>query len=133
MLSTKRHRAARGWDLYASGLSFICMLHCLGLPFLVALLPAASQMVDDHLLHVVLVLLALPVTLWVVWREVINDGSKHSRIFATAALTGLSLMVIAVTVLEQYEVPLTLTGGTMLGAAHLWRWFDHRAPVEENA
>lgn len=132
MIRLKRRRAARGWDLYAAGMSAACVLHCLGLPLLATLLPVTSQTVDNHLLHVVLVMLAVPVTLWVVWGE---GADSESGVFAAVALTGLTLMVMAVTVapLEQFEVALTLTGGAMLGGAHIWRWFHHRASIEGDA
>ena len=100
------------------------MVHCLGFPLLTALLPAASLVGDSHFVHVVMVLLAAPVTLWVVQREYVADGS---RLFIATALSGLGLMLVAVTIhaLEQFEVVLTLTGGTLLAAAHIRRWFNH--------
>ncbi len=123
----KRRRAARVWDVCAATLTSACLLHCLALPLLASLAPVATQLVDNHLLHVVLVMLAVPITLWVVWGEgVSGDG----LFFTPVALAGLTLMIAAVTVLEPYEVPLTVIGGTMLGGAHLWRWFRHHAPVE---
>ena len=124
----KRKKAGRVWDLCATGLSAACILHCLGLPLLVTLLPVVSQLGDSHLVHVVLVMLAVPVTLWVIWGEgVTGDGG----LFAAIALAGLALMVAAVTAsaLEDFEVALTLIGGSLLGGAHIWRWFRHPAPV----
>jgi len=131
MTRLKHRRAARGWDLYATGLSAACILHCLGLPLVAAFLPVVSQTIDNHLLHVVLVAFAVPATLRVVWGEGL---AKVTGLFAGVALTGLTLMVAAVTIApsEQFEVALTLTGGTMLGSAHIWRWFNHRVAIEDD-
>ncbi len=123
----KRRRAARMWDVCAATLTSACLIHCLALPLLASLAPVATQLVDNHLLHVVLVFLAVPVTLWVVWGEgIVGDG----LIFTPLALSGLTLMIAAVTILEPYEVVLTVIGGSMLGGAHLWRWFRHQGPME---
>ena len=131
MIRSNRRRAARGWDVYATTLSAACIIHCLGLPLLAAFLPVFAQSFDDHLLHVVLVALAAPVTLWVIWSE---DLAERGALFVTVALSGLALMVIAVAVepLEQYEVPLTVSGGSLLASAHIWRWFHHRGVIEED-
>ena len=116
-----RRKAGWVWDMSAVGLSVACMVHCLGLPLAVAFLPALAHSSDSHTVHVVLVLLAIPVTLWVIW----NEGfAAEKGLFAVMAVIGLSIMVAAVAIppLEAYEVVLTLTGGTLLASAHVWRW-----------
>ena len=123
-----RHRnAGRVWDISAAALSSACILHCLALPLLATMLPLASQLVDSHLAHVIMVSLAIPVTLWVVLSEGLTG---FGRIFTPIALTGLALMLTAVTALEEFEVPLTLVGGTLLGGAHVWRWLRQHKAVE---
>ena len=124
----KRRNAGRVWDMFAASLSSACILHCLALPVLATMLPVASQLGDSHLMHVVLVLLALPVTLWVVRSEGLTGPG---RVFTPIALAGLILMVAAVTAsaLEDFEVALTLIGGSLLGGAHIWRWFRHPAQI----
>ena len=124
-----RQSAGRAWDMCAAALSSACILHCLALPLLATMLPVASQLFDNHLMHLVLVLLALPVTLWVVRSEGLTGSG---RVFTPLALTGLTLMLAAVTVLEAYEVPLTLLGGSLLGGVHIWRWLRHNPPVESS-
>ena len=122
----RRRRAARVWDIFAAALTSACLLHCLALPILATMMPVASQLFDNHLMHVVLVLLAVPVTFWVVWGEgITGDG----MFFTPIALTGLAMMLAAVTVLEPFEVILTVIGGALLGGAHVWRWFRHQAPA----
>ncbi len=116
-------KAARLWDMGAVTLSSICMLHCLGLPLLTAVLPIIS--LSHEGLHVAMVLLAVPVTAWVVLSEMAARGNEF---FIGAATTGICLMLAAVAVpaLEAYETVLTLVGGTLLAGAHLWRWYHHQ-------
>lgn len=115
------------WDLCAVALSSACLLHCLALPLLASALPLLSHFSESHTVHVALVMMAAPITLWIVW-DVLKSGG--GRLFALVALTGLSLMLLAVLVpvLEQFEVELTVAGVLLLGGAHLWRWNHHRVP-----
>ncbi len=115
----------RAWDLCAAGLSSLCLLHCLLLPFAVALLPTVAQFSEHHLVHVVLVMLAAPVTFWVVW-SVLSSG-EGGGLFSTVALTGIGLLFAAVLIppLEEYELGITLAGSLLVGGAHLQRWYVH--------
>ena len=120
---------AQAWDFCAVGLSALCSLHCLGLPLLVAALPLLALSVDDHLLHIVLVTLAAPITLRVVWHAVTSGGET---LFAATATTGLALLVIALGA-ESLETPLTVVGGGLLGTAHVVRWLRHRKPSVDSS
>ena len=120
----------RVWDLCAAALSSTCILHCLALPLLAAMLPVTSQLVDNHVVHLVLVLLAVPVTLWVVRSEGLTGSGQ---VFSPLALSGLALMLAAVTLWEEFEAALTLIGGTMLGGAHVWRWLRNQKVVDRPA
>ena len=113
-------------DLCAAGLSSLCILHCLAVPVLAGALPVVSHVGDSHLIHIGLLMLAAPVTLWVVWR-VVGSETRH-RTFLAFALGGLGLMIAAVAIheLHAWETPLTVVGGVLLGGAHLWRWFNLR-------
>lgn len=117
------------WDICAVGLSSVCLVHCLVIAASSALMPFASLHVDNHLLHAVMILMVAPVSFWVVWR-VWREG-QGTKLFVYAVLGGVSLLILAVAVpaFHHAEVPLTVTGSLMLGAAHLWRWrASHRAP-----
>ncbi|MEM7611643.1 MAG: MerC domain-containing protein [Pseudomonadota bacterium] len=112
-------------DLYAATISTLCLIHCLALPLLAAVLPLAGQISDNELLHKGLVLLAAPATLWVVrhaWR------TPGMRGFVAIATTGLGLLVLAAFAapLEAFELPLTVLGSVLLASAHVWRWSTTR-------
>lgn len=116
-------------DLYAAGLSTLCLVHCLALPILATLLPFAAYFAENELVHQVLVLLALPVSLWVVRKVWSSAGSGP---FVAAALTGLGLLLLGAFVgpVSAYEVPITVVGAVLLGSAHLWRWLRYRSRRE---
>lgn len=123
-------------DLYAAGLSTVCVLHCVALPVLVALMPVVAQAADNELVHRLLVIAAVPVSLRVIWKTRPLSGN---RLFVSAALVGLGLLLLAafMEALAPYEEPITVTGGVLLGSAHIWHWMRrcgsdgaHRLPVE---
>lgn len=112
-------------DLCAAGLSTLCLLHCLALPLLAALMPLAAQAADNELVHRVLAVAAVPVSLRVIWRTLPVDGTG---LFIVAALTGLGLLLVGafIEALSAYEQPITAAGGVLLGSAHLWNWVRQR-------
>lgn len=105
-------------DLYAAGLSSLCLLHCIALPLLVTLLPMTALLAGNRWIHQLFVLLAVPATLSVIWR------ARPGWPFLTATLSGLALLSAAafIEALELYETPLTTTGAVLLAAAHTWHW-----------
>ena len=112
-------------DLYATGMCTLCLVHCIVLPLVGTLLPIAGLVSEDELVHKILVLLAAPATLWLVYKTVLQ---KQNTVFVYLAISGLALLLIAAFVesLAQYEIPLTVVGATILGTAHLHRWLRFR-------
>ncbi|MCY4093548.1 MAG: MerC domain-containing protein [Gammaproteobacteria bacterium] len=112
-------------DLYAAGMCTLCLVHCIVLPLAGTLLPIAGLVSEDELVHKILVLMAAPATLWLVYKTALH---KRNSTFIYLALSGLTLLVIAAFVesLAKYEVSLTVAGATILGASHLQRWLRIR-------
>ena len=108
-------------DLYAVGISTLCVLHCVALPVLVALMPVAGQAAENELVHRVFVVVAVPVSLRVIWK---TRPVSDNRLFVSAALVGLGLLLSAAftEALSAYEEPMTVAGAVLLGSAHLWHW-----------
>ena len=108
-------------DLYAAGLSTLCVLHCIALPALVSLLPVVAQAAESELLHRALAVAAVPVSLRVIWKTLPVNGNK---LFIGAALVGLVLLLLAafMEAVSAYEEPITVAGGALLCSAHLWHW-----------
>lgn len=109
------------FDLYAVGLSTLCVIHCVALPLLVALMPMVAQAAQSELVHKVLVIVAVPVSLRVIWKARPVAGNA---LFIGAASVGLGLLLLAafLEALSAYEEPLTVAGGVLLASAHLWHW-----------
>lgn len=107
-------------DLYAVGLSILCLLHCLALPLLVTIAPFVAQTAKSELVHRILVVAAVPVSLCAIWK---TGAVRGNRLFVAAALAGLALLLAAfIEAASAYEEPITVVGGMVLGSAHLWRW-----------
>ncbi|MXY53793.1 MAG: MerC domain-containing protein [Gammaproteobacteria bacterium] len=116
-----RWSAAGRPDLYAAGLSMLCVLHCVALPVLVAFMPMVAQAAQSELVHKLLVLAAVPVSLRVVWQARSVTGN---RLFFSVVFAGLALLSLAAFAepLSAYEEPVTIFGGTLLISAHIWHW-----------
>ena len=112
-------------DLYAAGLSALCLLHCLALPLLVTIMPLAAQTAESELVHRLLVLATVPVSLRVVWK---TSAVHRNRLFVGSVLAGLALLLLAAfsEAVSAYEEPITVVGGVLLCSAHLWHWARQR-------
>lgn len=109
-------------DAAAVTLSGLCLIHCLALPLVVGILPLAGVIAEAEWLHKAFVIMAVPVTAFVMTR---CDLSKQERlIFNALAGIGLSLLLAAAFVhdLHDYETVLTVCGAVLLAGAHTWRW-----------
>ena len=75
-------------------LSVCCILHCIALPFLILLIPSVvSLWINDESVHVVLVLLAIPISLFAMSVSL----RKHDNYKCIAlAVIGLALLVLAI-------------------------------------
>lgn len=116
-----RWNPAARLDLCAVGLSTLCVIHCVALPLLAALMPAVVQAAESELVHRVLAVAAVPVSLRVIWK---TRSVSDNRLFAGTALLGLGLLLLAafVEAASPHEEPITIVGGVLLCAAHLWHW-----------
>ena len=75
-------------------LSVCCILHCIALPFLILLIPSvASFWINDESVHVVLVLLAIPISLFAMG---ISLRKHHNYKCIALAVIGLALLVLAI-------------------------------------
>ena len=117
-------------DIYAASLCVLCMVHCVGLPLLAAILPVMAQVSENPLVHQSLVLLAAPVTLWLVCRAVLVEANW---LFLALASSGLTLLLLAafVEALAPQEELITIVGASVLGFAHMRRWSQHRCRPAE--
>lgn len=108
-------------DTSAIGLSGLCLIHCLALPAVSAFLPAVGVLAEAEWVHQLLVLLALPVTVYAIIQQ---RALRKRTAFVLPASVGLSLLLAAAFAesLHDYETALTVAGAVVLASAHIWRW-----------
>lgn len=105
-------------DGSAIALSGLCLLHCLALPLMSAILPIAGVWAEAEWLHKAFVIAALPFSL-------IGLSSKQITMpVGLLIVSGIGLLFAGAFVewLHDYETHLTVAGGLLLAAGHALRW-----------
>ena len=75
-------------------LSVCCILHCIALPFLILIIPSISSFwINDEKVHIVLVLLAIPISLFAMGKSL---RVHHNYRCISLAGLGLLLLVVAI-------------------------------------
>ncbi len=120
-------RLSSYFDRIAITLSALCIVHCVAIPILIAVLPLAALSVDgtEHF-HELMLWLIVPVS-------IVGLALGH-RIHAEARIVGIGLggvIVLAVAALfghgvwpETIEVLITVAGSLTLATGH---WLNYRA------
>ncbi|WP_062262149.1 MerC domain-containing protein [Endozoicomonas arenosclerae] len=107
-------------DKAAITLSFLCLLHCLSLPVLLAILPSVTALnLENEMYHIAMVLIVIPTSLYA-----LTLGCKqhqHYRLLKIG-LTGLAFLVAAILgeelIGEMGEKILTVIGSTLIAYGH---------------
>ncbi|QNL19716.1 MerC domain-containing protein [Hyphobacterium sp. CCMP332] len=127
------HQTKSILDMSGTGLSLICLLHCLALPTAAVAAPALAPELAERLslvegpAHLFLFLIAAPVTLLAFfWGEKAMRAGKWTMLFAGL---GLVLMLTGAShiVAQPFETLLTVTGVSLLLGAHFANWRRRQA------
>jgi hypothetical protein len=111
----------------AVGATIACLVHCLALPLLFAIVPVISAVlpIPEHF-HVIALALAIPAT-----GGALFAGYRRHRLAAPlmAGTAGLVLLTLGATHWEAtpFETPVTVLGSLAIAAAHLANWRYRRA------
>ena len=111
----------------AVGATIACLVHCLALPLLVAVIPVISTVlpIPEHF-HMIALGLAVPAT-----GGALFAGYRRHRLAAPllAGTAGLVLLTLGATHWEAtpFETPVTVFGSLCIAAAHLANWRYRRA------
>ncbi|KQM41363.1 MerC domain-containing protein [Sphingomonas sp. Leaf10] len=110
-------------DGAAIGASLLCLIHCIGLPILFALLPALATLglPSSEGLHLILLLTAIPISALALvggWRA---HGAIVPLLLGAAGLAGLSAG-LAFGSIPGAETALTVAGSLALASAHIGNW-----------
>ena len=112
---------AAAWaDLSAVALSGLCLLHCLALPLLAALLPVLGSWTESEWVHGLFVLLAVPLSL-----AALSRAHRRRRLPGRLWLAaGLGLAALGAGAAgwphASWETPITVGGSLLLAGTHLW-------------
>ena len=108
-------------DRLALVISGACLVHCLAVPLLFALLPALTTVLDmPEALHLWLVVTAVPVSGYALVAGRNRNGPYLALVLGAVGL--LLLMVGVLVVTEALEIVATVGGGLLLGGAHITNW-----------
>jgi hypothetical protein len=106
----------------AVGASALCLIHCVGLPLLLAALPALSSLIAiPESFHVWVLAFAVPSSAL----ALVAGRHHHRRAYPLAiGATGLILLATAALVLlgGRWEAPVTIIGSLCLAGAHIANW-----------
>ncbi|KPM22601.1 hypothetical protein AAJ72_12030 [Citromicrobium sp. RCC1885] len=109
-------------------LSTACLIHCLVLPLAIAILPSWSTALSlPEEFHLVMVLIAVPLTSYVLLRSRHGAGRAGARLalgFAGLALMISGLFAHTVTL----ETGLTTLGAALVATAHILNWRSRTRP-----
>lgn len=111
-------------DGFAVAASAACMVHCLALPLVLAMLPVLSgTLVEGEGFHLLVLALALPTSAVALWASR-TPGTGHGPLLAGAV--GLGLLALALLAGEAAERMLTLGGSLLLAGVHMANWRARR-------
>lgn len=106
----------------AAGASLLCLIHCAGLPLLLAVMPALSRLLDlPESLHLWLLGFAIPAS-----GSALLPGFRQHRAWPPLALgaAGLALLAAGALLFDggRLEIAATMAGSLCLIAAHVGNW-----------
>jgi MerC mercury resistance protein len=118
-------------DIVAMWISFVCLAHCLLMPLVFTLLPFLGNFKGDDWVHKTLVLLALPTSVFALWR---SGGWQFAHLTGQAFI-GLALLSAAAYVpsLHNYETPISVIGALLLAFVHYKNARLHKCKVSNCA
>ncbi len=104
-------------DFASMGLSGLCVVHCLLLPFLVAALPFLGVFSQNDMVHQVLILIAAPLSALALYRS----GGWRKREVLAPMLLGLALLAAAAFIsrFEDFEAVLSVVGALLVAGSHV--------------
>lgn len=113
-------------DGAAIGASILCLIHCLGLPLLIAASPALTARFDvGEAFHLIVLLLAIPTSAFT-----LIEGWRRHRWIAPLFVGGVGLVLMASGLafghMAIVEIGMTVAGSLLLAGAHVANWRGRR-------
>ena len=112
-------------DQFGILISSICLVHCLALPIVIALLPAWEPLLPpDSWVHPLLIGLALPITGLALARGYRAHRDGRAAAYGIVGLAMIALGAFLGTA-PLMVVGLTVAGGLLVAVAHIINWRAH--------
>lgn len=116
-------RRTEDWlEKVAIGASFLCLIHCLALPLIIAAIPLLSRLLAiPESFHLMMLTIAVPSSSI----ALIMGRTRHGRFWPMiVGMVGLLFLTIAALCFEltTLELPVTVAGSLGLAAAHVANW-----------
>ncbi len=120
-------RTLRIWDFLGMGLSVVCLVHCLAIPFLLGFLPfLASSLMHHEDFHFMLIAVVLPVAGLALVPGYLRTGRQSALRWGFFGLLLLGGGILSGHELgELFETLFTVIGAVCLFRAH---WINHARP-----
>lgn len=98
--------------------SFLCLMHCLAGPVLIAfgVSVAGLSVIGNERVHLFLV---IPIVLFAAWSLPASFSKHRQPVPVMIALIGIVLLLLGL-MIESYELPLTVAASLLLMSAHLY-------------
>lgn len=112
-------------DRAAVGASVLCLIHCAGLPLLLAAIPALSRVFAiPEQFHLWMLLFAIPTS-----AAALVAGLRRHRQSGPLALGGAGLALMTAALFAgTAETAMTIVGSLSLAGAHILNWRRRRRP-----
>jgi len=111
----------RVMDLAAFGVSALCLVHCLALPLIAAVMPLAAIMIEEEWIHRLFLIFAAIAAFFAIGPGLLrNSLPRVVPVFAACGLAGLAGAIIVES--PVLETGLTVVGAIALAIAHILNW-----------
>ncbi len=113
---------SRWIDGFAICASSLCMIHCVGLPVLFALLPMVAARIDPgESFHLAMLAIAVPTSLFALVQGWRRGGSARLLMMGVAGLSAMAMGALWAEG-DVAEAAWTVTGSLILAGAHWMNW-----------
>lgn len=105
-------------------LSFLCLIHCLSMPFIITLLPIVAEGFLNHTLEIMLVVGSFVLAVLLLTRDykVHHKISPLLLLFSSSVLQYIGLFVVN----ESQESLYVISGSVLMAIAYLTNWNMHQ-------
>jgi hypothetical protein len=105
-------------------LSFLCLIHCLSMPFIITILPLVAEGFLNHTLEIILVVGSILIAVLLLTK----DYKIHHKTTPLILLLGASILqyIGLFVVIEKQESMFVISGSILMAISYLTNWNMHQ-------